>query len=111
MRQPYTQRASLHQRAGGDPLAARSTVYAWHQSLSLLAELEFRGLVRDYRDRDTGRKIRSAVREMSRLAPPGYREDWSQAARDDLAAIYLEMRDMPLAAIRTVCREVRKSVT
>lgn len=103
MRLPYAHLAILYQQSGGNPNAARATVYAWHQSLSLAALLEQRGLVRDGRDTATGRKVASIIRELARLLPADSDYDTEQGAA--LIAAYRRLRTLPLDEVRRICRE------
>lgn len=57
-RTTFATRAHLHQQAGGSKNAARSTVYAWHESLNVQALLYKRGIIgADGRDTRTRRKV------------------------------------------------------
>lgn len=83
--------------------AARSTAYAHLASARVFATLSERGIVGpDLRDVETGRKVRTLVDELGRLArvfpnvEPDVIEDW-----------YRQVRDLELSKVRTVVRTVK----
>lgn len=80
-----------------------SPVYAWHQSLTLLALLGHRGLVRDGRDTTTGRKVATIIRELARLLPSDSDYDAEQA--EALIAAYKRLRTLPLTEVHRICRD------
>lgn len=115
MRRPYVERLALHERLGGNPDTPRSTVYAGLRDQVLLGYLQWLGLIVDGRDVETGRKVRTVVREVAQLAPPGSWGDWtrpmSYAPGDGpmaqyLVDTYLQVRALPLAQVRHVCRRL-----
>ncbi len=105
----FADRAQLYQRCGGNPNAARSTVYAWHESLDVCAVLTRRGIVgEDGRDTRTRRKVLTICREMSRFAPPGGPSTWTTEQADEIVKIYELLRDKPLGEITRICREAAR---
>jgi hypothetical protein len=106
MQWPYAERARFYQQCGGNPNAARATVYAWHQSLNLVALLDRRGLVRDGRDTATGRKVASIIREIARLVPADLDVHRDSPQTDELVAVYRRLRTLPLVEVRRICRAV-----
>jgi hypothetical protein len=82
-----------------------SPVYAWHQSLTLLALLGHRGLVRDGRDTTTGRKVATIIRDLARVAPADRLDDYDTELTEALIAAYKRLRTLPLTEVHRICRD------
>jgi hypothetical protein len=91
---------------GGDPQAARSRVYASSHALSLSAELHRRGIIDDHgsRDVETGRKVRTIVQQVARLASA----EPDEAEKSALVDTYLTLRDKPLPQVKQIIDDVQR---
>jgi hypothetical protein len=89
----------------GDPKAA-STVYEEIRRAPLIGALVNAGLVDEYlRDRETGRKVGTILRELARL--PWGPIPHNPIAVDNLARAYRELRSLPIQNVKEIIRMIK----
>lgn len=93
---------------GGGKHASRAAVYAYVRSLTLAAALDERGILGDdWRDRETGRKVRTIIYEVSRMVPGALTFVRDAEREQEMVDLYGLLRDKPLAEVRRVSAAVR----
>ncbi len=101
-------RTLMGSMGGQSQHASRATVYAHARSLTLMAALEERGILgEDYRDTETGRKVRTIIFEVSRMVPGALTYTRDAEREEEMVDIYKLLRDKPLAEVRRVSAVVR----
>jgi hypothetical protein len=93
----YEMTRSLYVESGGQRDTSRTQIYAWSHALTLAAHLTQTGAMTDnWRDAGNGRKVRSIVYEIARLAPARP----SATERAQLAELYSHLRTWPISDVR-----------
>jgi hypothetical protein len=78
------------------PEMARSTLYEWKRALPLIKVIVTAGLLDEWlRDRETGRKASTILREMGRL---------TFTSDDDVIDVYRALRTEPIADVRSLVK-------
>ena len=91
----------------GDPSAARSNVYELWRARKLFAALgDLVDADNGYRDRETGRKVKTILRELSRLEFGDPVND--EGDRQNLIEVYKEVRDLPIDEVKSIVRTLKR---